>query len=71
MLSTDLTAFWGNPVIPSVTVATIAGVVVSLVTPENKVSPEQAQAILDAERAQMELGSAPQETSAKPTPVTE
>ncbi|KFA97583.1 sodium:solute symporter family protein [Vibrio sp. ER1A] len=71
MFSADLTAFWGNPVIPSVTVATIAGVVVSLVTPENKVSPEQAQAILDAERAQMELGSAPQETSVKPTPVTE
>ncbi|MEF1326688.1 sodium:solute symporter family protein [Vibrio sp. M260121] len=55
MLSPDLTAFWGNPVIPSCLFALTAGVVVSLVTPANQVSPEMARAILDGERALMEM----------------
>lgn len=55
MLSADLTAYWGNPVIPSCAVALFAGVVVSLMTPANKVSPEMARAILDDERALMEM----------------
>ncbi|GAK21632.1 sodium-solute symporter [Vibrio sp. JCM 19052] len=55
MLSPDLTAFWGNPVIPSCLFALTAGVAVSLVTPANQVSPEMARAILDDERALMEM----------------
>ncbi|HDM8222542.1 TPA: sodium:solute symporter family protein [Vibrio campbellii] len=55
MLSPDLTAFWGNPVIPSCLFALTAGVAVSLVTPANQVSPEVARAILDGERALMEM----------------
>ncbi|WP_295893350.1 sodium:solute symporter family protein [uncultured Vibrio sp.] len=55
MMSADLTAFWGNPVIPSCLTALVAGVVVALATPANQVSPEMAQAILDDERAMMEM----------------
>ena len=55
MMSPDLTAFWGNPVIPSCLFALTAGVAVSLVTPANQVSPEMARAILDDERALMEM----------------
>lgn len=55
MLNADYTAFWGNPVIPSCLVALTAGVVVSLCTPANQVTPEMAKAILDDERALMEM----------------
>ncbi|MFA0423427.1 sodium:solute symporter family protein, partial [Vibrio sp. 10N.222.54.A1] len=55
MLNADYTAFWGNPVIPSCLFALTAGVVVSLVTPANQVTPEMAKAILDDERALMEM----------------
>ncbi|EKO3838748.1 sodium:solute symporter family protein [Vibrio harveyi] len=55
MMSPDLTTFWGNPVIPSCLFALTAGVAVSLVTPANQVSPEMARAILDDERALMEM----------------
>ncbi len=44
ILSPSLSAYWGNPVIPSVVIATLAGVAVSLFTPRNMVSPEEAQA---------------------------
>ena len=55
MMSPSLTTFWGNPVIPSCLVALTAGVVVSLLTPANQVSAEMARAILDDERALMEM----------------
>jgi SSS family solute:Na+ symporter len=55
MMSSDLTALWGNPVIPSCLFALTAGIVVSLLTPANQVSPEMARAILDDERALMEM----------------
>ncbi len=55
MMSADLTAYWGNPVIPSCLFALTVGVVVSLLTPANDVTPEMAQAILDDERALMEM----------------
>lgn len=55
MMSPSLTTFWGNPVIPSCMVALGAGVVVSLLTPANQVSAEMARAILDDERALMEM----------------
>ncbi|MGF1680045.1 sodium:solute symporter family protein [Photobacterium minamisatsumaniensis] len=59
MMSGDFTAFWGNPVIPSVLTALTVGVVVSLVTPVNSVTKEEALAILDAERAGMEQSEEP------------
>ncbi|WP_394149252.1 sodium:solute symporter family protein [Vibrio maritimus] len=71
ILSPSLTTFWGNPVIPSVAVATLAGVAVSLFTPRNMVSPEEAQAILDAERAQMEQGGESNKDTTTSTPITE
>ncbi|MCG6229059.1 sodium:solute symporter family protein [Vibrio furnissii] len=55
MMSPDLTAFWGNPVIPSCLFALTAGVAVSLITPANQVSPDTAKMILDDERALMEM----------------
>ncbi|UWZ99362.1 sodium:solute symporter family protein [Vibrio splendidus] len=55
MLNANYTAFWGNPVIPSCLFALTAGVVVSLCTPANQVTPEMAKAILDDERALMEM----------------
>ncbi|MGM8851152.1 sodium:solute symporter family protein [Salinicola halophyticus] len=53
------TAFWGNPSIPAVLVALVVGVVVSLVTPASKVTPEQALKIIDDERERMELDEDP------------
>jgi SSS family solute:Na+ symporter len=52
--NSDWTAFWGNPSIPSVLVALVAGVVVSLLTPASRVTSAQALAILDQERKRME-----------------
>lgn len=57
----DWSDFWGNPVIPSVAVAAVAGVVVALVTPASRVSREQALARLDAERERMEMAVGPAE----------
>ncbi|MGF1691728.1 sodium:solute symporter family protein [Photobacterium kagoshimensis] len=54
MFNADWSAFWGNPCIPSVLTALVAGVAVSLVTPANTVTKEEAKAILDAERNGME-----------------
>ena len=55
--SESWTSFWGNPVLPAVAVALIAGVVVSLVTPKSDVSAEEALRILDEERAQLDVGT--------------
>src|SRR5699024_5458657 len=49
--------FWDNPVIPSLVVAAISGVVVSLVTPPERVSDEEALAILAEERSQIDVGT--------------
>ena len=45
---------WGNPVIPSLVVATLLGVVVSLLTPDDPCSHEEAVARLAKEREGME-----------------
>lgn len=47
--------FWGNPVIPSILMATIAGILVSLLFPKNTLSAEQSLQSLTAEREQMEM----------------
>lgn len=56
--SAGLKAFWGNPSIPAVVVAVLVGVVVTLATPRSNVTREQALAILDEERARMEMPAA-------------
>lgn len=48
-------AYWGNPVIPAIVVATISGIAVSLGFPPNKVSSEDALMVLSAERKEMEM----------------
>jgi SSS family solute:Na+ symporter len=49
-------AYWGNPSIPAVAAAFISGVLVSLITPESKVTNHEAAEILQRERAIMEMG---------------
>ena len=56
-VSDSLTEFWGNPVIPSLVVATVAGVLVSLVTPPTRVSSDEALHALALERAEMDVGT--------------
>lgn len=53
----NLLAFWGNPVLPALAGALVAGVVVSLITPKNMVSKEEALRILDEERARVDSGT--------------
>ncbi|PTY79259.1 sodium:proline symporter [Heyndrickxia sporothermodurans] len=51
LFNKNLQGFWGNPILPSLLGALIFGVVVSLVTPRNKVSREEALRKLENERA--------------------
>ena len=51
------TEFWGNPVIPSMLAALVAGVVVSLATPRRSVSHEEALRLLAEERAELDVGT--------------
>ena len=53
-------AFWGNPVIPAVITALGAGVMVSLLTPPQALTPAQSLARLDHERERMEASVEPQ-----------
>lgn len=46
--------FWGNPIIPSLIVSVSAGFIISIITPESKITPEEARKILDDEREKME-----------------
>ncbi len=48
--------YWGNPIIPAVIAALGAGVLVSLLTPAQSLTPEQALAELEQERLLMETG---------------
>ncbi len=51
LFNKDLQAFWGNPILPSMLGALIFGVVISFITPRNKVSREDALRKLENERA--------------------
>lgn len=51
LMSEGLQAYWGNPIIPSMIGALILGVIVSLITPKNKVSKEEALKILESQRS--------------------
>lgn len=57
LMNESLSSFWGNPIIPSLIIASAAGVVVSLITPASTVSKEEALEILTKERAQMDEGT--------------
>lgn len=57
LMNDSLSTFWGNPIIPSLVAALIAGVVVTLITPASTVSKEEALEILTKERAQMDEGA--------------
>ncbi|WP_046468425.1 sodium:solute symporter family protein [Allosalinactinospora lopnorensis] len=51
------TEFWGNPVIPSLAVALAAGVAVTLLTPPQRITREEALQRLAAERAEVDVGT--------------
>ncbi len=53
------TAWWGNPVIPSLLLSALAGVVASLLTPPDRLSHAEALCLLQAEREQMEEAPEP------------
>jgi SSS family solute:Na+ symporter len=48
------TAFWGKPVIPTIIVAALAGIIVTLLTKPEKISQEEAADILAKERDEMD-----------------
>ncbi len=48
------TEYWGNPILPSLTIALLAGFLVSCVTPASAISRPEALTILAKERALME-----------------
>ena len=54
LLQPDWLGYWGNPVLPAVALSALAAVVVTLLTPQNRLSREEALAVLTAQRAQME-----------------
>ncbi|GGD59900.1 sodium:solute symporter family protein [Lacimicrobium alkaliphilum] len=65
-LSPEWTALFGNPVIPSLLIAAISGVLVTLLTPACTVTPEQALERLSEERGRMEHQAPAVVLSAKP-----
>ncbi|GGK06385.1 hypothetical protein GCM10007063_31160 [Lentibacillus kapialis] len=50
MLNNELSEFWGNPVIPSLIVSLLAGVIISYLTPKKTISREEALKKLEEER---------------------
>ena len=49
--------FWGNPIIPSVLVALVANIIVSLLTPAQKISKEDSLRLLEEERTRLDEGT--------------
>ena len=49
--------FWGNPVVPSLSLALFSGIIVSLVTPKSARTKGEAFEVLAAEPNKMESGS--------------
>ncbi|WNO08502.1 sodium:solute symporter family protein [Teredinibacter sp. KSP-S5-2] len=54
ILNENWNSYWGNPVIPSVLIACTTSILVSLLTPQSRLSPKEAQQKLSDERAAME-----------------
>ena len=53
-LQPDWTEYWGGSIIPALTVSAVAGVIVTLLTPADKLSQAEVIALLDQKRAAME-----------------
>lgn len=50
-------SFWGNPIIPSIVVALVFNVIISLITPPQKLTEEESLKILEEERAKLDEGT--------------
>lgn len=57
LLNESMLSYWGNPILPSITIALIANVVVSLITPAQTITNEEALLILEKERAELDEGT--------------
>ncbi|GGO48917.1 sodium:proline symporter [Streptomyces daqingensis] len=68
-LSDALTEYWGNPVIPSLVVALLVGVLVSLVTPRRTISDAEALRLLAVERAELDVGTQLRTGDSTPRPA--
>ncbi len=55
--SEALTSFWGNPILPSLAGALLAGVVGGKLSDKGDVSEEEALRILDEERTGLDVGT--------------
>ena len=55
--SEGMMTFWGNPIIPSVLVALVANIIVSLLTPAQKISKEDSLRLLEEERTRLDEGT--------------
>lgn len=53
-LQPDWTEYWGGSIIPALTVSAVAGVIVTWLTPADKLSQEEVIVLLDQKRATME-----------------
>lgn len=49
--------YWGNPIIPSIVVALVSNIVISLITPPQKLTKEETLRILEEERAKLDEGT--------------
>ena len=49
--------YWGNPIIPSILVALGANIIISLITPAQKITEEEALNILEEERSRLDEGT--------------
>ncbi|PTM57886.1 sodium:solute symporter family protein [Desmospora activa] len=57
LVNDSLLQFWGNPIIPSLVGAFAAGIFVSLITPRQGITPEEALRKLEKERAMVDVGT--------------
>jgi solute:Na+ symporter, SSS family len=53
----SMLTFWGNPIIPSVIIALLANIIVSLITPPQKISKEESLRLLEEERSMVDEGT--------------
>ena len=51
ILNSNWNDYWGNPIIPAVLMSLVSGIIVSLITPECKISSDQALSFLEKERS--------------------
>jgi solute:Na+ symporter, SSS family len=50
-------AYWGNPIIPSIIIALIANIAISLITPAQKITKEESLRLLEEERSKVDEGT--------------